>query len=102
MFGNLREKQDFETGIKPLQKQEAVWQLAHDKQCALHCEAALGCEVALTQQVLVAWSASDWFGDFALIKITVLQPHLHPLIPERHAVTPVELLCTPDFKPINC
>lgn len=46
--------------------------------------AALGCEVevALTRQVLVAWSVGDWFGGFALIKVTVLQPHLHPLIPE--------------------
>lgn len=58
--------------------------------------------MALTQQVLVAWSVCDWFGGFALIKVTVLQPHLHPLVPEWHAVTPVELLCTPDFKPINC
>lgn len=35
----------------------------------LHCGAALGCEVALTQQVLVAWSVGDWFGGFALIKL---------------------------------
>lgn len=76
-------------------REVAVWQ---SLQGARHCTAALCCEEALAQRGLAAWR----LGGFALIKVTALQPHLHPFVTERRAVMPVELLHTLDFKPINC
>lgn len=73
----------------------AVWQ---GLQGARRCTAALRCEEALAQRGLAAWR----LGGFALIKVTALQPHLHPFVTERRAVMPVGLLHTLDFKPINC
>lgn len=55
----------------------------HDSLCqqwgVLHCGAALGCVVVLALQVLVAWSTGDWFGGFALIKVspTATSPSSH-------------------------